>query len=178
EASIQLLQARLRAGSTGPGTAPATQTVTEPGDANEAANKQRLAELLEREARGELGEAGRRLERIREALQEARIAGNRLRMAQLEDDKEYWERKLQYEDRRLRQADMEKRVALEKRVLAQYQNELNALNAVIADLPEERAGLSVEQRQRRAEQFLAKAEEHRRRAAETQARAESSAPND
>jgi small-conductance mechanosensitive channel len=130
-------------------TQPASQPTSGPADQSIAENKQKLAELLETQARGARDYAQQQLERINQRIADATQVGTDT--ARLEDDREYWEHKLNYEDRRLTLVSLEKRVAMEKRELAQLEEGRRADENIWA---QQNAGkLSKEERKKHADDY-------------------------
>lgn len=176
-ARINLLERKLQVASPATASAMTTQptTTSSPAiDREEAENKRKIAEVLEREARGEREEAKRRLRVVREQM----VSGTSTRrLSDLEDDREYWEHKFDYESRRVMQANAEKRSAMEKRQIAAIETDLLAARKTAEELRKTRGQYSEEERQASAEQYRQKAEECRKRAGEVAKRAQSERPD-
>ncbi len=177
EARIALARKKLSLASPATAATLKTQPTTTSAPANEARdaeNKQKIAELLAEEARGERTKARQRLDAIYRKLFEEAEAGSNT--AGLEDDRDYWERKLSYESRRLRQADTAKRIAAEKRQIAQLQSRIDAASQQTENLYKTRARMTPEEREELQQEFRQKAVEARQSAQEVLRRAQQERP--
>jgi small conductance mechanosensitive channel len=177
QARLKLLETKLAVAS--PATAGSLSTnLTTSGpaaDQKDAENKQKIAEALERQARGEREEARRRLKQLRERMSQAILEGRDA--SALEDDLEFYERKFDYETRRMRQADFERRIALEKRQIASIESDLKAARQAAVELGKSAGRYLREERQRSAAEYRAKVEACRRKATQVMSEREKGQPD-
>ena len=136
---------------------PLAATSAPAADEADAVNKQRLAEQLDAEARDRLAFARSRLERIEEELEEA--SADERETTGLENDREYWKRVEEYEQRRLQQAELHKRAARQKEAIGQLRQRMNEAFKSLEQLRGNCAEMTPEQRQERAAGFTKQAEE-------------------
>ena len=156
DAQRALLEARLAAAGealreSAAGRPAATSTAPAKEDEADALNKQRLAEKLEAEARNRLGYARSCLQEVQTQLTRAQEAGRDT--ARLEHDREYWQRRVAYEQRRLEQADLQQRAARETKETARLREREQAGLETLEQLKQRREEMSPEQRRQQAAGF-------------------------
>ncbi len=176
DAEAAWIQARLaREPAVAPATAPATAPVPPPPPATatapagetdraEVETIQRRAEATEREARDQLGYYRRRLAEIEQRVTANRDAGRP--MLYLELERAYFQRLVDYERRRLEQAELEQRAARELNAVAQLDETLRGVLAEVELLRERRDELTREQRHTQADAFHESANNAQQRSAE------------
>ena len=174
DAERALLEAKLAAARHVLGARAAKQTTTTctapaPKQA-EVLNKQRLAEQLETEARRRLEDAQTRLKEIQRQLEQAAQTGRAT--TQLENDREYWQRLEAYENRRLVQAELQKRVAQEKQESVQLEDRIEAARKNLEQLRGARKKTSRDDRKQQAVRFREQAAAARLRAGDLDKTAE------
>ncbi len=161
-----------------PATAPATTTATTSSPAElqetEAENKRKLAELLALEARGEIAELDERLKGIREDLDEATAARRDTR--RLQDDLDYWSRRLEYAQKRLEIADLQRVAGEEKAAMFKLQQRLEGTQAEVASLQDAMVDEPQKARDKLAVEYREKAAQAGAQAAELEERVEAQRP--
>ena len=168
DAERALLTARLEAAGRALGDSTSTQpttTSTAPAPEKEEAAaraKKKLAEKLQAEARDRLGYAQARLEEVQSRLEAA--APDADHAAQLENDREYWQRVEAYEKRRIEQAELHKRTAQGKQEIAQLLERIKAAGDRLDQLGETRSKMPLASREEQAAKLRSLIDEARARA--------------
>lgn len=161
DAERALLEARLAAAreivGESPAAEPPTTTTAPAADEADALNKQRLAEQLDAEARDLLEFARSRLEAIEAQLERASAEG--LEVGPLENDRTYWKRVQEYEQRRLQQAELHKHAAQQKKAIYQLGDRIDEAKKSLVQLQQKRSEMTPEQCKDRAADFNRQADE-------------------
>ena len=144
-------------------TQPSTPTSAPAADEVDALNKQRLAEQLDAEARDRLGVARARLQSIESDLENAAADG--LDTSAIEDEHAYWKRIEECEQRRLGQAELQKRAAKQKEAIGRLRARADELRKTRDELARRRSKMTQPERHEQAAQFKEQAEAARQEAA-------------